>query len=231
MNPEIETSIARFGSESVHCALEPFVTVERKTKIESVLAGRMDGLSVVFENLHDPRNGAAAIRSAEAFGISTIHAVESNEPFIVSKAVTIGCQQWVEVHRHPTLTMCSRALETGTVFCATLPDAEMTVEDLDPLVRRALVFGNEHDGLSNEAIERCEERVRIPMHGFSQSLNLSVSAALLMSRAAERRRHALGRAGDLTPNRLSYLRARWYSYSIRGAAKIVARFVSQSTPQ
>ena len=80
-------------------ALAELVSDERQARIERVLDARLDGLTVVLENLHDPHNGAAALRSVEAVGLSTVHVVEGTERFRFSSAVTIGCEKWVTTRR------------------------------------------------------------------------------------------------------------------------------------
>src|SRR3954471_13837118 len=86
------------------CAcLSPLLLDERRARIDAAVAARLGGLRVVIENLHDPHNGAAVLRSAEAFGIQRVQVVESSEPFRFSSTVTQGCEKWLDVVRHPTL--------------------------------------------------------------------------------------------------------------------------------
>ena len=112
---------------------------------------------------------------------------------------------------------------------ATLPDATMTLDELDGTKKRALVFGNEHEGLTDKAIAACDEVIRIPMFGFTQSFNLSVSVALTVTRAAALRRAAMTTLGDLDTEEKRQLRARWYGNSVRAAPGIIDRFVARQT--
>lgn len=220
--------VDRYGPEVVVAALRPLLSEERMARIEAVLDARLAGLTLVVENLYDPHNGAAALRSAEAFGLVAMHAVERAGAFHASPAVTIGCEKWVDLHRHPDVAAAHAAL-AGMIHCAAVPGAGATVDDLPADQPIAIWIGNEHDGLSGEALAACSHRVEIPMFGFTRSFNLSVSAALLLSRAAERRRAALGRRGDLPAEERARRRARWYAQDIRGAAEIVERHVSKQT--
>jgi tRNA (guanosine-2'-O-)-methyltransferase len=95
----------------------------------------------------------------------------------------------------------------------------------------AVLFGNEHAGLPATTVAACHGTVSLPMHGFTQSFNLSVSAALVMSQLAARRRAYLGTTGDLVPARLAWLRARWFALKIRGAVTVVDRIVAGETHQ
>jgi tRNA (guanosine-2'-O-)-methyltransferase len=115
------------------------------------------------------------------------------------------------------------------IHVAAVPGAGATVEDLPAGEPAALWFGNEHEGLSAAALAVCDRQIEIPMAGFTRSFNLSVSVALLVSRAAERRRAALGASGDLPAEERAKRRARWYALDVRGAAGIVERFVANQT--
>ena len=228
MRDAADELVARHGPEVVVAALRPILSDERMARIESVLDARLAGLTIVVENLYDPHNGAAAVRSAEAFGLVAVHAVEATGRFTASPAVTIGCDKWIDLHRHPDVA-AARAALPGMIHVAAAPGAGVTVDDLPAGAPCAFWFGNEHDGLSAEALAACSHRVEIPMFGFTRSFNLSVSAALILARASERRRAALGRAGDLPAEERALRRARWYAQDIRGAEEIIARHVSKQT--
>ena len=190
-------------------ALAPFVSEARQARMEEVLATRLSSLTVVLENLYDAHNGAAALRSIEAFGLADAHAVEVDNSFRFSSGITMGCERWLDVHKYAGIDACAEVLKSqGMVLTATLPDADVTFEQLDGSKPRALLFGNEHDGLTPRAIELCDEVIRIPMFGFVESFNLSVSVALTVQRAAALRRAALGVDGELKVERRQWRRAR-----------------------
>jgi tRNA (guanosine-2'-O-)-methyltransferase len=220
----------------VIAALEAQLTDERKARIDAVLAARLGGLTVVLENLHDPHNGAAALRSIEGFGLTELHVVESAEPFRFSSTVTQGCEKWIELSRYKTFAAAAAALHArGFRLYAAVPGAPISLADVDVAHPAALVFGNEHAGLSDAAIAACDASFSIPMTGFTQSFNLSVSVAVCVHDASRRRRAALGAAGDLDLQERARLRAKWYALSMdrRAAAGIVARHlagVSNKTP-
>ena len=227
---ESERLVDRHGPDAVVAALAPQLSPERRARIESVLDARLVGLTLVIENLYDPHNGAAALRSLEGLGVAAAHVIEGTGPFRAAPAVTIGCEKWIDLHRYPDVESARAALDAaGMTLCAAVPGAGATVDDLPPLERYALVVGNEHDGLTVEAVAACRRRIEIPMAGFSRSFNLSVAVALLLARMAERRRRALGRAGDLPAEVRAKWRARWYAQGIRGAGEIVERYVSKAT--
>jgi tRNA (guanosine-2'-O-)-methyltransferase len=210
------------------CAvLGPLLLDERRARIDDAASRRLGGLRMVIENLHDPHNGAAVLRSAEAFGIQRVEVVESQEPFRFSSTITQGCEKWLDLVRHPTTTAALAALRAnGFALYAAVPGADATIDDLDFARPAAVLVGNEHTGLGAEAVAAADVRFGIPMPGMTRSLNLSVAAALIAERAAALRRAALGRPGDLDDAAVLALRARFYAASVRGADVILAKALS-----
>jgi tRNA (guanosine-2'-O-)-methyltransferase len=206
-------------------ALSPLLLEERRTRIDAAVAARLGGLRVVIENLHDPHNGAAVLRSAEAFGIQRVDVIESIEPFRFSSTVTQGCEKWLDVVRHKSLDAAVDVLRRdGFVIYAAVPGVESSVDDLDFSRPAAVMVGNEHEGLTGAAIDAADRTFSIPMAGLTASLNLSVATALIAERAASRRRRALRAEGDLDAQTQLALRARFYATSVRGAEAVVARY-------
>jgi len=210
------------------CAcLAPLLLAERRTRIDAAAATRLGGLRVVIENLHDPHNGAAVLRSAEAFGVQRVEVIESVERFRFSSTVTQGCEKWLDVVRHRTLAAAMVGLRSdGFAIYAAVPGASVALDELDFSRPAAVMVGNEHEGLTTEAIAAADVRFGIPMFGLTQSLNLSVAAAIIVSRASALRRQALGRDGDLDQAAVEALRARYYTASVRGAEAVLARAAS-----
>jgi tRNA (guanosine-2'-O-)-methyltransferase len=210
------------------CAeLGPLLLDERRARIDDAAASRLGGLRVVIENLHDPHNGAAVLRSAEAFGVQRVEVIESVEPFRYSSTVTQGCEKWLDVVRHKTLAAALAGLRAdGFTLYAAVPGGAVALDDLDFSRPAAVMVGNEHEGLTAEAMAAADVRFGIPMYGLTQSLNLSVATALIVERAAALRRRALGAPTDLSAEAILQLRARFYAASVRGADVILARAVS-----
>jgi tRNA (guanosine-2'-O-)-methyltransferase len=226
----VDALIERHGVDAVVAALRPLISDDRRVRIEAVLDARLSSLTIAIEHLYDPHNGAAAIRSCEAVGVSSMHVVEGAQRFHFAPKVTVGCHKWVDVHRYPDFAACALSLRrAGYTLYAAVPGARESLYGVEVRAPAALVFGNEHDGLTPDAVAACDRSFAIPMHGFSQSLNLSVSVAVSVHTLAARRREVLGRAGDLEPVRRGYLRARWYALAVREAEGVVDRYVSEST--
>ncbi|MFH2008270.1 MAG: RNA methyltransferase [bacterium] len=216
--------VRRLTPAKVCAALRPHLTEQRAERIDTVLAQRLTCLTVVVENLHDPHNGAAALRSAEGVGLQDFHAVEQRERFPIAKNVARSCDQWMDLHRHATLQECYGELRRGGfAVWASTPAGSVPLEELPVGRPLALVFGNERDGLTEEALTEADGSFAVGMHGFTGSFNLSVSVALAIYTQADRMRAAMGRNGDLPAERLEWLRALWYCLSVRAAGPILER--------
>lgn len=226
----IDRLIDRYGHALVCEALTPLLSPERIARVEAVLDARLVSLVTMIEDLYDPHNGAAAIRSTEALGLQEFHAIEPERRFQAVKGITRGCHRWIDLVRWSDAPAAIGALRArGFRVLATAPDAPDDVESVDVSTPVAVLFGNEHSGVTDAARAACDGAVSIAMFGFTESFNLSVSVALVMSRLAARRRALLGARGDLPPDRRDHLRARWYALRIRAAIGIVERYVSERT--
>jgi tRNA (guanosine-2'-O-)-methyltransferase len=226
----LDKLIELHGPDVVLAAITPLLTPERIARMDAVLDARLVSLSAVVEDLYDPHNGAAAIRSTEALGLQDFHVVEPNGRFSATKGVTKGCDRWVTLRRWTSIVECITHLRgAGFRVLATAPDARDDVEHVDVSTPIAVVFGNEHAGVSDAGVAACDGGLAIPMAGFTESFNLSVSVALVTSRLATRRREHLGARGDLPMARRAHLRARWAALRIRGAEEVIERHVSGDT--
>ena len=203
--------------------LEPMLTEDRKRRMTEVIAARSSAVIPVLDGLIDPHNVAAVLRSAEAFGVQSVHLVRSPTPFLASQRIAQGTQRWIDVVEHVSAEACVRALHVRgyRVYVAAM-DGEITPEALARESRVAVVFGNEHAGVSPELRKLADGAYTIPMCGFVQSLNVSVAAALTMFAAMR------GRPGDLTAEQQLLLRARYCVLSVPNADAIVAEHLRRS---
>ena len=224
MTDAISRIIERHGPDAVCAALAPLLTAERIARIDEVLAARLGSVVTVVEDTYDPRNAAATIRTTEAIGLGELHVIELEDRFSASGGVTRGAHKWIELHRWKSAEAAIAGLRgRGFRIYATLPGAPHTIDDVDVTTPIAVAFGNEHDGLTRSAIDACDGALGVPMYGFTESFNLSVTVALAMTRVAARRRAAIGSTGDLDDVRRRELRARWFALKIRGAIGILER--------
>lgn len=196
--------------------LAPLVTPLRLARMDAVLARRTRSLAPVLEDLADPHNGAAVMRSADAFGCQEVHVIEGRHRFAVSDRVTRGTHRWLDLVRHESAAACVDHLHGRgfRVFVAAM-DGDVAPEDLQREPRAAIVMGNEHKGASSEMRALVDGVYRIPMEGFVESLNVSVASAITLYVASR------GRHGDLDEAARDEIRARWLLASVRDAEAIV----------
>lgn len=210
-------------AERVISVLEPLCTDDRRRRLSQVLDDRLASVTVVMDAPHDPHNGAAVMRSCDAFGVQHLHIVERTEAFAANTAVAKGTEQWVDVFHHASARDAIAAVE-GFTLVATHPEGELLPHELGKLPNVAIVMGNEHDGICAELRAACTSSVRIPMRGFVESLNVSVSAATLLAYATS------GRSGDFGPNERRRLYARWLTLSVPRALDVLdARGIAVGT--
>jgi len=162
----------------------------RRNKIYQVLSQRQPDLTLVMENIHDPHNASAMLRSADAVGIYEVNLVYTNQKFprIGSKSSS-SANKWIERRKFPSIKECYSQLHTeGFQILATRPDdGAKRLYDFDLLKPTAFVFGNEHAGVTKEAAELADATVYIPMMGMIQSLNVSVACAVTIYEALRQR--------------------------------------------
>ena len=194
--------------------LESLVGVERQTKLKEVLAKRLASVTVVMDAPHDPHNGAAVLRSCDAFGVQEVHVVARQEPFRAAGVVSKGSQKWVDAKSYENVPEALAQLE-GFELVGTHPQGSLQPEQLATIPKLALVMGNEHDGICQELQAACRRSVQIPMKGFVESLNVSVSAAILLRYATT------GRPGDLEERHQMRVYTRWLMRSLNRASEIL----------
>jgi tRNA (guanosine-2'-O-)-methyltransferase len=153
----------------------------RIERIKRVLAQRQPDLSVVMENIHDPHNVSAVLRSCDAVGILRVELLYTVEKFPrIGKKSSSSANKWLEVRKHKSVDECYRILrdEGFALYATHLGGSSVSLYDLDLTKKVALVFGNEHRGVSDEAATRADGAFQIPMLGMIQSLNVSVACAV-----------------------------------------------------
>jgi len=166
---------------------EQYVSEHKKRLFLNVLNNRTRFFTVVLEDIYQSQNASAVLRSCDAFGIQDVHVIENRNVFDVDKGVTIGSEKWLNVYRYKgkqtnnTEAAYKVLRERGYRIVATTPhEKQVELPDFVPDQPVALVFGTEKLGLTSYAIEQADEWLHIPMHGFSESFNLSVSVALCL---------------------------------------------------
>jgi tRNA (guanosine-2'-O-)-methyltransferase len=196
--------------------LEPMVSDRRRARLREVIDRRLASVAVLFDAPYDPHNGAAVIRSCDAFGVQRLYVVERDRSFLLSKPVARGAEKWLDVAttRDPAEAIAA-VRASGMELVATHPDGELLPEDLASIARVAVVLGNERDGIREALAAACTRRVRVPMRGFIDSLNVSVTAAIVLRAATA------NRPGDLDEATKLRLYARGLYLTLQNAAAIL----------
>ncbi len=165
-------------------------TERRIERVRRVLDLRQPDLRVVLESVTNVHNASAAMRTCDAAGVLHVHLIGSGpEALPVNTAISTQADKWLELHFHPTLTACLADLKrAGFQVAATcLEEGSLPHTELDYTRPTAVIFGNEAAGTSREAVEAADVKVKIPMLGMVQSLNLSVSVAVILYEALKQR--------------------------------------------
>ena len=198
--------------------LTPLMGARRLSRLESVLARRTYGVSVVLEDLLDNGNISAVMRTCDAFGVQRVHLIRTTGSFKSERRITQGAHKWLDIYPHRDPLACVERLhdEGYQVYASRLDDA-VPIDDLDFSGKVALVFGNERIGVSSAMADACDVCFKIPMVGFAQSMNVSVAAAVSVYHVmGERRRRGI-ETGDLDEEERQALRARWYRRSVKSS--------------
>ena len=189
-------------------------TLERSKKITSIASARQQAV-VVLEDIHDPHNAAAVFRSCEAFGVQDVYLIFKTEkkfnPRKIGSSTSSSANKWLDFHSFTSVETCLAAVKKrGYAALATMLD-----DQAEPLytaqlneAKIAWLFGNEHRGLSPEIVTLADRRIYIPMAGFVQSLNLSVTAGICLFEMTRQRRES-GQQHQLSKKKAAALAAKW----------------------
>ena len=212
-----------------------FVSENRKTKFEEILQHRTRHLTVVLEDIYQPQNASAVLRSCDCFGIQDIHIIENRNEFQLNPDVTQGCSKWLSLYnyneRENNTTNCLNTLkEKGYKLIATTPhEEECMIDDLDVGEKTALVFGTEMTGLSKTALDVADGFVKVPLYGFTESYNISVSAALCLFSFSERMRESKA-DWHLSKHEIEELKLEWAKKTVKRADLIEKDFIEKNKP-
>ncbi len=198
--------------------LSQYITDNKKQKIDVVIKNRTRHVTVVLEDVYQSINASAVVRSAECFGVQDLHVVESRNQFRTEQGVAMGASKWLTTQSYGSVGDCYKTLkERGYKIIATTPhEKAYSLLDLPLSHKFALVFGTEEWGLTPKALELADEFVSIPMYGFTESFNVSVSVAICLHHIITKL-HASNIPWRLTEDELLDLRLAWARAIVRGS--------------
>ena len=215
--------------------LEDFVTERRKHLIRSIAEQRTRYITVALEDIYQSQNASAVLRSCDCFGVQDVHIIDNHHHFEINPDVTKGSNKWLTLYnywkdKNNTLKAIGDLRNAGYRIVATLPQSNATtIEEFDfEDGKFALFFGNEHRGLSQTVIDVADEFIRIPMVGFTQSLNISVSAAITIYQITSQMRKS-GINWQLPEKEKEELKLLWLKKSLRKPEIILKEFSLKSS--
>lgn len=208
--------------------LENILTENRKAKFLKVLGNRTKHFTVVVEDVFQMHNASAVMRSCEVFGIQELNVIEQRFGKRIDKEIAMGAQKWVDINQFDTVSNCIETLKNnGYKIIATTPhENDCLLDDFDISSPSALFFGTEKDGLSDEILQKADGFLKIPMVGFTESLNISVSAAIIIQNLTNRLRNSEIN-WQLTEEEILEKRFSWTKKSIKDIKRIEERYYSE----
>ncbi|MBU3680815.1 MAG: RNA methyltransferase [Flavobacterium sp.] len=208
--------------------LEEFLTDARKEKFVKVLSQRTNHFTVAIEDVYQLHNTSAVMRSCEVFGIQQLNVVEEKFGKRIDKEIAMGAQKWVDVNRFESIGDCIQELKAKNYrIIATSPhENDCLVDDFDITKPAALFFGTERNGLSQDVLDQADGFLKIPMRGFTESLNISVSAAIIIQNLMSRL-HQSDLNWQLSENDILQKRIDWARNSIKDIKRIEARYFAE----
>lgn len=214
--------------------LSGFLTARRVDLLEEVLSHRTDALTIVLEDVYHAQNISAAIRTAECFGIQNVHIVEDLHSYEVNPRIVKGSTKWVNLHHyHPTddegaSEACINQLKKdGYKIYATSPNASsIALDDLTLTEKSAFIFGTELTGVTQSVTRLADQTIHLPMVGFTESFNISVTVALILQHV-KRKLEASGYPMELSEERKEQVRFDWYQKAVKNATQLLERYCDQ----
>lgn len=225
-------NIDRLNSETEF--LSQFMLQERFDVIKRVVGLRTNYITVCLENIFHGQNASAVIRSSEAFGIQNIHVIEDHCHFLPNVDIAKGSDKWLDIHRHnengASLNLVKKLKADGYRIVATSPHINgFTADDYDLTKGKvALFLGTEKQGISQTIIDNADDFIRVDMHGFVESLNVSVCGAIIINSLVTRLHSSKNIDWQLTSDEQAVMLNRWMKLSVRNAEQIIQERYEQT---
>ncbi len=205
--------------------LETFLSENRLKRFNHVLSGRTKHFTVATEDVYQLHNTSAVIRSCDVFGIQEVTIVEEKNSKRIDREIAMGAQKWVDLNRHNTVKDALKSLKSqGYQIIATTPHTnDCELHDFDVTKKACFFFGRETEGLSQEVLDQADGFLKIPMVGFTESLNISVSAAIILQHVTTKLKKT-DINWQLTEEETLEKRLDWCTKTIKSHEEIVERY-------
>ncbi|MFV0572916.1 MAG: TrmH family RNA methyltransferase [Xanthomarina gelatinilytica] len=209
--------------------LESYLTENRRQRFDKVLEERTKHFTVATEDVYQLHNTSAVIRSCDVFGIQEVHIVEERNSKRIDREIAMGAQKWVDLNRFHSVKTCIQDLkQKGYQIVATTPHANnCLLHEFDVTKKSCFFFGRETEGLSQEVIDQADTFLKIPMYGFTESLNISVSAAIVLQHVTTKLKQT-DIDWKLSLEEQQQKRLDWIQKTIKSYDEIVERYYESS---
>ncbi len=208
--------------------LESLISKERLERIRKVVNSKIKNITVVLDNLLDSHNTSAILRTSEALGLTDVLVIEKDYQFEISKSVSKYSHKWINITRFGDYSPCVNFLkEKGyKIAVANVGEKSVKLQDIEisPKNKIAFVVGNEHDGISKEILKYADLEFTIPMFGFTESFNVSVAAAIILSHSVYVYRKFLRNNTDLTNKERRELYYSFLKKAVKNSEIILKQF-------
>ncbi|MAO10137.1 MAG: rRNA methyltransferase [Flavobacteriaceae bacterium] len=208
--------------------LQNHITDRRQELFKEVLARRTRHFTVVTEDVYQLHNTSAVMRTCDVFGIQDLHVVEEKLGKRVDREIAMGAQKWVSLNRYDSIETCMDSLKQQDYqLIATTPHNESTLlHEFDVTKKSAFFFGKEREGLSDTVLNNADGYLKIPMYGFTESLNISVSAAIILQDVVTRLKQS-DIHWKLSEEEKHEIELMWTKNTLKSSEKIIKRYHEQ----
>jgi len=206
-----------------------FISENKRGKFDQVLRHRTRYITIVLEDIFQPHNASAVLRSCDCFGIQDVHIIENANRYQVNPDVALGSSKWLSLYKYNASSQNTAACLDGLknqgyrIAATSLHKNGYMLDELPLDQKTALVFGTEMHGLSDVGMQMSDCFLKIPMYGFTESFNISVSAALCLYHLTEKLRHS-DISWQLSPQEKNTIRLEWAKQVLKNSAAIEQRF-------
>lgn len=216
-------------NEALVTYLESYLTDHRKARFQKVLSQRTKHFTVATEDVYQLHNTSAVMRSCDVFGIQELHVIEEQNVKRIDREIAMGAQKWVDLHRYHSAKNCIDLLKAqGYQIVATTPHTnDCLLQDFDITKKSCFFFGRETEGLSVTVINEADAFLKIPMVGFTESLNISVSAAIILQHVTNKLKNS-DVSWQLSESETLEKRYDWCAKTIKSIDQILERYKNRT---
>ncbi|CAM3367776.1 TrmH family RNA methyltransferase [Aequorivita lipolytica] len=210
--------------------LQTYLTEHRNNRFQKVISERTRHFTVVTEDVYQLHNTSAVMRTCDVFGIQDLNVVEEKVSKRIDKEIAMGAQKWVDLKRYHSIKECIKDLKNNEyqILATTPHDNSTMLHDFDVSKKSAFFFGKESDGLSDTVMNAADGFLKIPMYGFTESLNISVSAAIILQSVVSKMKQS-DVNWQLSKEEKFELEMQWLKKTIKASEEIIERYNSENS--